>query len=186
MLHANAAYPATDIVLRSATPGDALSIRTLVRRERLNRFDLQVENFKVAELDGVVVGAVQIRKHGDGARELGSLVIAPGFRGKGLAAALINAVLEDEPGPVFMITGRNFVAHYGRWRFAIVEARAAPPSIRFNFRMGRFGRVMSLLRRQPPRHLRILRRDPASPGNNFPSGPAPGKRRGVHLIPRRP
>jgi amino-acid N-acetyltransferase len=148
--------------IRLARAADQEAIRVLVRSERLNPTKLNWENFRVVEADGRLVGAAQIRHHGDGSRELGSLVVAPEWRGLGLATALIGALLGGMEGPVHMITNVIFAPHYRRWGFVPIKPGAAPPAIRFNYWLGCLARVISWLKRLPPRRLVVLRR-PALP-----------------------
>ena len=112
------------VAIRSAVPADQEAIRALVKGERLNPMGIDWPNFLVAVGTQGIVGAVQLRKHPDGSRELGSLVVAPEARGLGIAARLIDALVTDHDGPVQMITGAQHAAHYQRWVFA-ASRRAA-------------------------------------------------------------
>ena len=47
-----------------------------------------------------LVGAAQVRRHPDGSRELASLVVRRQDRGHGVAGAVTDMLLADEPGPV--------------------------------------------------------------------------------------
>jgi amino-acid N-acetyltransferase len=153
------------ITFRSTTAADAASIRALVRSERLNPNGLHWPNFVVAtDADGLV-GAAQIRRHRDGSRELGSLVVREGLRGNGIAAQLIELLLAAETSPVHMITDRSFTAHYRRWGFHEIEARDAPAAVRFNYRMGRLARLISWLKGLPPKRLTALERGGLIPSN---------------------
>lgn len=146
------------LAIRRATAADDAAIQRLVRSERLNPTKLHFANFHVAEAGGNLVGAVQMRPHGDGGRELGSLVVVPEWRGMGVAAALIDALLEGREGSVHMITDKTFAAHYRRWGFTVVTLSSAPRSIRFNYIAGRMARVISWLKGLPPKQLVVLRR----------------------------
>jgi amino-acid N-acetyltransferase len=101
---------------------------------------------------------VQIRKHSDGARELGSLVVVPPMRGQGAATRLIDALLVGVRTPLHMITSLPYAAHYQRWGLVQIEPQRAPRSVRFNHCMGRLARVISFLKGHPPRRLVILER----------------------------
>jgi GNAT superfamily N-acetyltransferase len=90
--------------IRPATQYDQRDIEALVHSARPNPNDLDWRRFVVAT-DGVrIVGAVQLRRHADGSREPGSLVVRRQARRQGLAARLIDALLADESGCVLMIT----------------------------------------------------------------------------------
>ena len=146
------------VAVRRAAEADAAGIRALVRGERVNPTGLDWRNFLVAADERGLVGTVQMRRHPDGSRELGSLVVAERARGRGIAARLIDALLAAERGRVLMITGEDFAAHYGRWGFRRIEPGAAPAAVRRNYRIGRLAIVVSLLKRRPLRRLVILDR----------------------------
>jgi N-acetylglutamate synthase-like GNAT family acetyltransferase len=75
-----------DWILRPDRPEDGPVIRRMIREARLNPFGLHIPRFWVAEVQGQVVGAVQIRPHRDGSRELASLVVDPAWRAGASAA----------------------------------------------------------------------------------------------------
>jgi amino-acid N-acetyltransferase len=147
-----------DIRIRPAREKDQQVIRALVRGERPNPTGLDWRNFLVAEHKRGIVGAVQMRKHRDGSRELGSLVVAKEARGEGIATHLVEALIGAEAGRVQMITDRAFARHYERWGFRPIKPRAASPIVRRNYRIGRCAIVLSLLKRLPRRRLVILDR----------------------------
>jgi amino-acid N-acetyltransferase len=152
------------IGFRPATEQDQRAIKALVHSERLNPTGINWPNFVVAAMADRVVGAVQLRKHADGSRELGSLVVASDMRGSGVASRLIDRLLADEREPIWMITNEIYAEAYARWGFERIEPAAAPVKVRFNWRMGRLARIISLLRRQPMRRLVILERLPRECG----------------------
>jgi N-acetylglutamate synthase-like GNAT family acetyltransferase len=147
------------LAIRAATANDQLAIRTLVRSEHLNPIDLDWRRFTVAfDADGLV-GAVQLREHGDGSRELGSLVVRANARHRGIASQIIDALLSAETGRVLTITRPAFVNYYARWGFRRIEPDAAPVSIWRNYLFGRFGGgMLSLLRGRRPSKLVVLDR----------------------------
>jgi amino-acid N-acetyltransferase len=144
--------------VRRAGPADEAAIQALVRSERLNPTDLRWANFVVACDGEQIVGAVQMRHHRDGSQELGSLVVAPGQRGRGVATRLIDALLAGFTGPVHMVTQRRHAAHFERWGFRPVGALRAPLAVRLNWLIGQSMTLWSLLRRRPARRLAILGR----------------------------
>lgn len=148
--------------LRPATPADEPAIRALVRAERLNPTGLTHPTFIVACVGPLVVGAAQIRRHRDGSRELGSLVVAPTMRGRGIGKALIHTLLEQNPGRLHVITGRKGFAAYQRLGFRLVPGHDAPAAIRRNLWIGQFVGLVMRLRGRRPLGLRALER-PAPP-----------------------
>src|SRR5262245_38883678 len=147
------------IHIRPALPTDHDAIVGLVHSERLNPNGLNWPNFLVATEHDRLVGAVQLRCHPDGARELGSLVVERGSRGKGLATRLIDSLLSANPGRVLMITGRRHATHYSAWRFRPIAAFDAPTSIVRNYCLGQMiGGAFALLQCRSVNRLAILDR----------------------------
>lgn len=154
------AFNHTDpIEIRRAHAADQSAIVALVRSERLNPSDLHWTRFVVARRGALLIGAVQLRRHADGALELGSLVVRREERGHNLSARLIDVVLMEVPAPVHVITAAAHAARYARWGFERIPARAAPRSVRRNWLLGQIlGGAHSLLQRRAVTRLVILRR----------------------------
>ena len=151
------------LAIRAATADDQNAIVGLVHSERLNPHGLEWPNFVVAVDGQPLIGAVQIRKHKDGSRELGSLVVDRSYRRQGLASRLIDRLLAAEAGRVLVITGRIRAAYFARWGFRPTTSCRAPTSIRTNYYLGyMIGGLHALLRRRPVNHLVILDRMPLS------------------------
>ena len=146
--------------IRRAAAQDQDAIRALVRAERLNPNGLDWPRFVVACEGEQIVGAVQLRRHRDGSRELGSLVVAPHWRRQGLAGQLIDTLLIGFEEPVHMVTQRRHAAHFERWGFRPVWALRAPAAVRLNWAIGQSVALWSLLRRRPMRRLVVLARVP--------------------------
>jgi amino-acid N-acetyltransferase len=148
------------IGLRRATKQDQQAIRVLVHGERLNPIGINWPNFLVAAMADRIVGAAQIRKHSDGSRELGSLVVTKDLRGHGIASRMVDMLLADEREPIWLITPESLAKLYARWGFERIEPAAAPVKVRHNYRMGSLARIISFLARRPMRRLVILERLP--------------------------
>jgi amino-acid N-acetyltransferase len=140
--------------IRRATADDEAAILTLVHSERIDANALAWEDFVVAVEAGRVTGAALVRRHADGSRELGTLVVARDRRGMGLAGRLIDALLSEETGPVSMITDRAHAVHYARWGFVPVSPVSAPPRVRRTYFRG-------LVKQRKINRLVILQRDVA-------------------------
>ena len=152
-----------EVRLRPAEWGDQPAIMALVRSEHLNPFDLDWRRFTVAVDAAGLAGAVQLRRHPDETRELGSLVVRPDLRGQGVAARLIDALLARASTRVLMITGERFASHYRRWGFQPIAPSCSPRSVRRNYYFGQVvGSLLSLLHARWPRRLAILERAAAT------------------------
>ena len=146
--------------IRRATAADQQGITRLVREARLNPRSLHWGRFVVAEVDGDLLGVAQVRRHRDGSHELASLVVRPEARGRGVAANMIEMVLDGEPGPVFMLVDRRFARHYQRWAFRPVEPSDLPTSMRRQLRIGRAVTALGSLLIRRRIALVALRRGP--------------------------
>jgi amino-acid N-acetyltransferase len=150
---------AEPVRVRQAVALDQLAITQLVHGERLNPNGIGWANFIVAVMGSKVVGAVQMRQHADGSRELGSLVVGRAHRGRGVAGRLINALLACHTGTVHVITRHTNAGHYRRWGFAVIQTCDAPRALRRNRLFGQMASLLALLRGRRPQRLVILRRD---------------------------
>jgi N-acetylglutamate synthase-like GNAT family acetyltransferase len=140
--------------IRRANAADQTDITTMVRRARLNPRALQWSHFVVAEHEGHIVGVAQVRPHPDGARELASIVVEPEHRGQQIASRLIDTLLSDDPGRMYMLVDRPFANHYRRWGFHPISPRALPNSISRQYRIGRVVTTIGSLALR--RHIRII------------------------------
>ena len=147
------------MLIRPATAQDQPHILALARGEKLKPAGLAWPRFIVAEHEGRIVGAVQMRRHPDGSHELGSLVVARDFRRRGVAARLIERRLAGTRGRVLIITGRAHGEYFYRWGFQRIKSLAAPPFVWANYWLGYLGGgLLSLAQGRAVNHLAVLER----------------------------
>ncbi len=147
------------MLIRPATAQDQPHILSLARAERIKPTGLNWPKFIVADEHGEIVGAVQLRNHPDGSKELGSLVVAPAFRHRGVAAQMIERCLAGATGRVLIITGRAHEDYYARWGFRRIKPGEAPTFVCLNYWMGYLGGgLLSMLRGRAVNHLAVLER----------------------------
>lgn len=130
--------------IRPAIESDSRRIQVLVRRERLNPTGLSWPRFLVA-LDeaGNVVGCVQVKPVGGGARELASLVVDPEWRGRRVGASLVRRLMEQEGPPLWLMCRSGLHGYYEQFGFRAVAAGAPQP--RHFTRMRRFAAAMRMM-----------------------------------------
>ena len=87
-------------MIREARHDDEVVIKRLVRAANLDPLSLHWKNFLVAESAGRIVGAGQVKPYPN-ARELGSLVVLPSHRGRGIGSAIVPAPIPRGGGGVF-------------------------------------------------------------------------------------
>jgi len=142
--------------LRRAHREDQGAIRRMVRREGLDPTDLHWSHFMVAELDGTLVGTGQVRPY-PRCPELGSLVVRSDLRGQGIAARLIEGLLADQPGDVYLECGSYLAGYYQRFGFEEIPWQQAPMPLKLKAGLGRtIGRLWGwctvvMVRRFAPR-----------------------------------
>jgi amino-acid N-acetyltransferase len=139
--------------IRRAAEADQATITRLVRGAGINPFDLRWPRFLVADEDGQVIGAVQIKRHGDGSRELASLAVIPERGGQGVGSALVRALLATETGPVYLTCADRLEGYYARFGFRRLEPAEMPPYFR---RLSRLTRALGAVLRVFGQHWRIL------------------------------
>jgi amino-acid N-acetyltransferase len=84
-------------------------------------------NFIVAEEGGAVVGIGQVKAHGDGSRELASLVVVPARQGSGIGSSLIRTLLASYPGVLHLTCRRELHGYYERFGFRRLDRAEYPP-----------------------------------------------------------
>jgi len=149
--------------IRRAVEADQAAITALVRLERLNPADLDWRRFWVAACGPELVGAVQVRRHPDGSREVGSLVVARSHRHQGIASRLLEMLLTDTLSDYYLITGRALAGYYSQRGFQKVAVVGAPRCIRRNYLIGQLGVfVISCIKQRKPQRLIIMHRPSVS------------------------
>lgn len=67
--------------------------RGIVLRRSREDIRFYLGNFVVAEIDGTVRGCAAVRDFGNDLLEVRSLVVEPGFQGKGIGRAMVEAII---------------------------------------------------------------------------------------------
>jgi N-acetylglutamate synthase-like GNAT family acetyltransferase len=176
---ADAAFVSAEmqVVVRRALASDQAGIEALVRSEPLNPNGLHWHRFVVTSDAQGLVGAAQLCHNGDGSHELASLVVRPRGRGHGIAAQMIDLLVDGRRGRVFAVTRRANVPRFARWGFVEIDASDAAREVRTRRMIGQLASVVSLLRGRRPSALVVLERvpptQPAQTKRNatLPSGP---------------
>lgn len=142
-----------NIYLRAGAAEDQATIRRMILDEGLNPTYINWVNFLVAEEvteapagGRRIVGIGQIKPYKDGGRELASIAVLPAYRSRGVAALIIQTLLAQERGPVYLMCGNTMPAYYRRFGFVEVDAAALPYTMRRLFCASRAAmRIMALL-----------------------------------------
>lgn len=122
-----------ELTYRPARAEDQGLIRAWIRRYGLNPLSSGWRRFTLVSrsVDGPVVAIGQIKVHDDGSRELASIAVAEAERGRGVARALIERLLADEPGEIYLTCAPRLCAFYEPFGFVEVHgARGLPTYFR--------------------------------------------------------
>jgi GNAT superfamily N-acetyltransferase len=134
----------SSVRIRPATAADQAEITRIGRSSPIAPFGLRWRHFLVAEDRGRIVGMGQVKQHGDGSRELASIAVIGEYRHKGVASAIINALLAREAGAVYLVCRDALETFYHRFGFVTVGRDELPPYFR---RLARIANPPRLLRR---------------------------------------
>jgi ribosomal-protein-alanine N-acetyltransferase len=118
------------IEIRPAAPGDLAAIDAIQRASpeaaRWNASEYLEYNCILAVVDKRVVGFLVFREAAD-EREILNLAVDPGFRRRGVAAALLRAALRSSPGRWFLeVRESNRAARELYRKAGFVEAAVRP------------------------------------------------------------
>ncbi|MBE0686679.1 MAG: GNAT family N-acetyltransferase [Anaerolineaceae bacterium] len=118
--------------IRKATKEDAVFIRRLIWRVRINPLGLNWRRFVVAVHEhGVRVGCAQVKSHKGGSLELASVAVVPLYRHQGVAETMIYEILEDQNPPIYLTCRSSLVSFYERFGFSeLLELDTMPAYFR--------------------------------------------------------
>jgi amino-acid N-acetyltransferase len=133
------------MVIRPARAGEGWRIRFLILSAWLDPTGIDPSRFHVVERGGKVIACGQLRPFAD-ALELGSLVVAPAWRGQGIGTALTQYLIERAGKPLYLeCLGSRLVTFYARFGFVPVAIGELPLAIARKFRTtAAISRVLNL------------------------------------------
>jgi amino-acid N-acetyltransferase len=128
--------------LRRATPEDIWSIRLLVLGAKLDPTQIRWQQFWVIECDRQLVACGQLRNF-SGAQELGSLVVSPAWRGRGLATFLTQHLINQATQPLYLeCLGQRLAQFYRRLGFLPIPFEELPTSLKRKFGLSELGKKL--------------------------------------------
>ena len=128
----SAQAPSAMITIRPATAADQKTIQAIIRLVQINPMDLKWPNFVLAvdQATGAIVGTAQIKRHGDGSPELASIATVPSHRRQGIAQRLINHLLAQHPGRLYLTCLETIGPFYEQFGFRTISADEMTPYFR--------------------------------------------------------
>ena len=116
-------------MLRKACAKDIWAIRKLVLSAKLDPTQLRWSQFWVIECMGRVVACGQLRSFA-GAQELGSLVVAPAWRDRGLGSFLVKHLIQEATEPLYLeCLGSRLAKFYTCFGFVAISFAGAHRAI---------------------------------------------------------
>jgi amino-acid N-acetyltransferase len=153
------------IAIRPATAADQRTIAAMVRGAGLNPFELHWRCFLIAEDAGQVAGIGQVRAHGDGSRELASLVVIPERQAQGIGSQLVEALLAREVGPTYLFCRDTLASFYARFGFYLAERQTLPRALARMHRLANLMTSVESIFRGDHRRILVMRRDLPTPSS---------------------
>lgn len=103
------------------------AIRYLVIAGHINPSNLDWKRFVVAcSPTGEVIGCGQIKPHRDGCWEMASIAVRRSWRGKGVAGAIIEALLRLHEGDLYLMCRSSLKGLYERFGFGVIAEEEMP------------------------------------------------------------
>ena len=91
------------------------------------------------DTEGRVIGCGQVKVHGDGSRELASIAVQPEWRGKGIARRIIQYLLEQHPGRLYLTCQSSLGSLYEKFGFQRIQPGEMTPYFK------RLSRIVSMV-----------------------------------------
>ena len=144
----------TEYTLRPAIQADFPAIKALIHLVHINPTGLDWRRFLVAvSPQGEIVGSGQVKPQGD-LRVLASIAVLPGWRGRGVARAVIERLLAGHQGALYLTCREHLGVFYEKFGFIALAENDMPVNFR---RLSRFARLLRRLRLMDEGMLVMLR-----------------------------
>jgi N-acetylglutamate synthase-like GNAT family acetyltransferase len=142
--------------VRHARAGDAAAIKSLIHAVEINPMGLDWRRFILAESSGgTLMGCGQVKPHGRHVSELASIAVWPDFRGQGVARAVIEHLISQNPGVLYLMCLSTMQALYEKFDFHEIPRAQMP---RYFRRITGLFAAIAVLGRQGAQ-LIVMRRD---------------------------
>jgi len=132
--------------LRPACAEDFPAIRALIKAVQINPMGLEWQRFVVVcpPGSGEIIGCGQLKPHRDGTWELASVAVVPDWRGRGVARAIIEHLVQryaaehQNPSLLYLTCRASLEPLYQKFDFQTVIEADMPRYFRRISRMARF------------------------------------------------
>jgi N-acetylglutamate synthase-like GNAT family acetyltransferase len=146
-----------DFSIRHAAQDDFHAIRSLIRHAQINPMGLDWRRFLVSvSQQNSLLGCGQVKLHADGSRELASIAVHEDYRGQGLARAIIDELLKQNPlRPLYLMCRARLRPFYNKFDFHDISVDEMPPYFKRIKRLEQFFNSKAL----PEYRLSVMRLD---------------------------
>ncbi|MEO1124809.1 MAG: GNAT family N-acetyltransferase [Cyanobacteria bacterium J06639_16] len=128
--------------LRRAAASDRAAIFKLVLGAFLDPTQLRWQQFWLITHEDQAIACGQLRQF-EGAQELGSVVVASDWRGKGLGTLMTGHLIGQATAPLYLeCVGRGLAEFYRRLGFEAADWAAMPSGIKGKFRLSHWAATM--------------------------------------------
>jgi N-acetylglutamate synthase-like GNAT family acetyltransferase len=116
-----------DYQIRSALESESTQIKDLINLVGINPTGLDWKRFIVAVNEsGQVIACGQIKPHGVDIRELASIAVRPEHQSKGIARAVIEMLLSENPRPLYLMCMSHNGPMYEKFGFQVIAEKQMP------------------------------------------------------------
>ena len=117
----------TNYSFRPALESESTQIKDLIKLVGINLTGLDWKRFIVAVNDsGHVIACGQVKPHGADIRELASIAVHPEYRGQGIARAVIEKLLRENPKPMYLMCMSHNGPMYEKFGFQVIAEKQMP------------------------------------------------------------
>jgi N-acetylglutamate synthase-like GNAT family acetyltransferase len=148
--------------IQAALEEHAAVIQRLVVASSINPTGLDWQRFLLAvDETGKLIGCGQIKPHSDGSQELASIAVEPAWRGRGIARALIERLIAQADGPLYLMCQSSLGPLYEKFGFTRLAEDEMPKYFRRISKLAGVleavrakGELLLIMRREKKRRLR--------------------------------
>lgn len=117
----------TNYKIRPALESEFAQIKALINLVGINPTGLDWKRFIVAvNAEERVISCGQLKPHGTDILELASIGTLPEYRGRGIARAVIEELLNTSPRPLYLMCISHNGPMYEKFGFCIIEHKDMP------------------------------------------------------------
>lgn len=139
-----------------ATAADAARIRQIIALVQINPINLNWRRFVlITDWEDSIIGCGQVKPHADGSLELASIAVLPDWRGTGIARKIIEHLLEQYPGTLYLTCRSQLEPMYQKFGFQTIQFADMTPYFQ------RLSRIVALFNKlfHLPDRLLVMKRN---------------------------